>query len=140
MSDKVKEKLEWLSIIAEDLVPIVSSRHAAAIFDRGKLISVGVCRRKSHPLQARFNANEKAIFLHAEIGAIVSAINKLGSEENLAGLQMYVARVSFSNKRRNKFWSLSKPCEHGCAKAIKHYGLGQVYYTVSDNSYSNYTP
>lgn len=93
---------------------------AALIYDRKKLISVGMNSRKSHPLAKQFQKHPEAICTHAEIAAIVNAMRQGISVE---GMSMYIARIG-----RLGYPLLAKPCI-GCSRALISFGLKNVYWT-----------
>lgn len=101
--------------------------HVAAIVFRKQIVSMGFNSKKTHPLQKKFAKNEHAIFLHAEIHAIIKAIAILG-KNRLKECDIYVMRLSKDGEVRN-----SKPC-HGCSKAIKEYRFKNVFYTKEEGS------
>lgn len=80
----------------------------------------GYNQLKSHPLQAKFGRNDRAIYLHAEIDAIVKA-TRLGYW--LEDATMYIARVL-----KDGTPALAKPCE-GCQRALMHFGIKDVIWT-----------
>lgn len=93
---------------------------AALIFDKRKLIAVGLNQNKTHPLQAKFQRHPEAVYLHAEIAALAAV---RGSCE---GLTMYVARVGAHGEPR-----LAKPC-WACQRAIMSFGLKGVYWSETE--------
>jgi tRNA(Arg) A34 adenosine deaminase TadA len=95
----------------------------ATIFDKkGKVLSVGEnSYRKSHPKQAEFAkiaGREEAIYLHAEIAAII----KLKEKANDA-YKIFIERY---NKDGEPL--LAKPCEI-CQIALEMAGIEVVDYT-----------
>lgn len=115
-----------LETTAEEAEIIQSSRHAAAVVHKGKIISIGVSKLKTHPLMCKFQNNEKRIYLHAEIDAIVKAINKFGNDF-LSSCDLYVLRLT-----RGNHIGISRPCP-GCERAIKAFKFKNVYWTDSQN-------
>lgn len=100
----------------------IKHRHAACLIYKGKIISIGINRRKSHPLQKKFQTRPSRIYLHAEIDAIIKAINKHGTSI-LKDCELNVLRLTKAGKVGN-----SKPCL-GCTKAIKAFGITKVNWT-----------
>jgi deoxycytidylate deaminase len=92
----------------------------AAVLVTNDGVVVGMNKRKTHPLQARYGKNEKAICLHAEIDALAKA-SRL--RYNIEGGRMYVARV----KKDGQVGS-AKPCT-GCARALIAFGVDKVEWT-----------
>ena len=96
--------------------------HAASLRYKNQIVSYGVNKRKTHPLQKRFADKVERIYLHAEIDAIVSFIQKFGSDL-LKETELIVVRVTKDGQP-----ALSKPCL-GCQKAIRAFNIKNVYYT-----------
>ncbi len=121
--------LSFLSKAAEAADHVgIRARLAAAVVIKNEIISIGFNRRKTHPFQAQFQANDKQIYLHAETDAINRAL-KYVSKEELRKATLYVARVKYRNNRNKQaIWAESKPCS-GCQKAIEQYGIKHVIHT-----------
>jgi tRNA(Arg) A34 adenosine deaminase TadA len=111
-----------LELHAEHADMVRSSKHAAAIVYKGVIIALGRNQYKTHPIMLKYGKNDKAIYLHAELDAIVRTINKYGPEI-LTKCDMYVLRSDKMNRI-----SSSKPCE-GCQGAIEAFGLREVFHT-----------
>ena len=114
----VKQDLKELALSHAEQVR--SSRHAAIISYKGNQVSWGVNRYKTHPIMLQYQRNEQAIFLHAEMDAIVKGMRERDSFE---GCVMYILRL---NKKGEV--CCSKPCS-GCEKALKAFGFKEVYWT-----------
>jgi tRNA(Arg) A34 adenosine deaminase TadA len=95
---------------------------ALLVDTRGKVVAVGMNRRKSHPLQKSYAPNPKAILLHAEIDAIKRAL-RTHTREEIATMTMYIARVG-----KKGLPAKAKPCI-GCARALEDFGIKQVHWT-----------
>lgn len=94
---------------------------AVVVDKRGNPLAYGFnSYSKTHPIQKLYNRNinDEAIFLHAEISALVKCINI--PQEAYA---MIVARLGKDGKVR-----LAKPCK-GCFAAIKDSKINKVFYT-----------
>lgn len=112
----------------------IRARLAAAIVIRNEIISIGLNRRKTHPFQVQFQANDKQIYLHAETDAINRALKYISKKE-LSKATLYVARVKYrSNIDKRVVWAESKPCI-GCQKAIELYGISNVIHTKEDGHF-----
>jgi len=98
------------------------SRHCAAIFKGNSVTAYGVNRDKTHPLCYYYGKNPEAIYLHAELDAIVKTLNRHGPSR-LMGATIAVCRTTKDGKFAN-----SKPCK-GCQRAIDAFGLKVVYTT-----------
>ena len=121
----LKRHLRIFSSLKEVAAPIIGvrrSKHSAAVVYKGKIVSVGFNQLKTHPMMEKFNRNEKAIYLHAEIDAIIRAINLFGPDF-LSKCDLYVLRLTREGTVAN-----SKPCS-GCQKAIDAFGFRKVYHT-----------
>jgi deoxycytidylate deaminase len=101
---------------------------AAALVHRNKVISYGLNSMKSNPFQKRYGKNEYAIYQHAEIAAIQSAL-KL-KFDRIQSSYLYVARIKWDGTDKENFVSgLALPCE-GCMRCISEYGIRTVIYTM----------
>lgn len=121
--------LDMLNKLAQEISPVASARMAACLTYKGRVISFGINKKKTHPFQKRFALNEHNIYLHAETAAIKNALRYL-SLDQLKKSTLYVARI-----KRPSTWSkewifgLAKPC-HGCQKCIDQYQISKVRYSV----------
>lgn len=78
-------------------------------------------------MMARYQPNDKRIYLHAEMDAIIRTINNHGVEI-LKECDLHVIRLTKGNKL-----GMSKPCP-GCQEAIKAFGIKNVYWSEGVNS------
>ena len=103
---------------------VKSSYHAAAVVYKGRILAVGLNKRKTHPTMKKFQKNHRPnrIYLHAEVDAIIRTIN-LHGEEILKSSDLYVLRTTKSGKI-----GTSEPC-NGCRDTINFYQLKHVYWT-----------
>lgn len=124
--NSVTKNLNILRAIAEDIEPVRNAQLAAMIFYKGRIISIGYNQKKSHPMAAKFSKNPDAIFLHAEVDAVIKALKKL-SEAELKRATLIVARVKTDENGKLVF-GMAKPCP-GCSKCIAAYGIRKVIYT-----------
>lgn len=107
--------------------PYVSkSKMAAAIVFKKEIISIGFNRLKTHPLQKEYAKNEDAIFLHAEIDAIIQAKREITLDE-LSRSTLYITRRK--QKDGLPVWGMAKPCK-GCSKCIEDFNIQNVIYTT----------
>ena len=102
---------------------VFRSKHAAAVYYKGRLLATGTNKKKTHPMMSRFCKHPEAVWLHAEIDCIVKVINYYGTDI-LKSCQLYVARVCLDGSLAN-----SQPCE-GCQKAIEAFGIPTVHFTT----------
>lgn len=101
----------------------VRQKLRATIYDKkGKVLSVGEnSYRKTHPKQAEFAkkaGRESAIYLHAEIAAIIKLKEKAPD-----AYKIYIERYN-----KNGQAALAKPCEI-CEIALEMAGIQIVEYT-----------
>lgn len=108
------------------------SKHAAALVGPYGYTYWGFNKMKTHPLQQRFAKNSEAVFLHAEIDAIISALRNQPLHE-LDRFDLYIGRVRWLEQEGNRqpimSWGSSKPCV-GCRRAIESFDIRSVYYTL----------
>lgn len=114
--------MSMLHEVAYDGEVIRGSKHACAIVYKKRLLSIGTNKLKTHPMMGKFSKNPKAVFLHAEIHAIVQAINRYGPDI-LKQSTLYVTRLTAGNKVGD-----SKPCS-GCAACIDAFQIKHVVHT-----------
>lgn len=112
--------------------PVAGAQIASSVVFKKEVVSVGFNRRKTHPLQKRFSKNDEAIFLHAEIDALIQARRELTLDE-LSKSTVYLSRRKY-DKDRNPMWGLAKPCE-GCERALKHFCIPKVVYSMDPRHY-----
>lgn len=101
---------------------VSGSSHVAAILYKRNIICVGTNKKKTHPLQKKFQDREHRIYLHAEIDAIVQCISRHGSDI-LKDCDLIVLRTLKNGELAN-----SKPCK-GCQDAIKAFKIKNVYHS-----------
>lgn len=98
----------------------------SVIVKNGAVISCGANKKKTHPVQHKYNKFRKYElkndFLHSEMCAILNA------KRDLHGSEIYVAR-----KNKHGEFAICRPCE-ACMKALKDAGVSGVYYTT-ENGY-----
>lgn len=124
--------LQKLMETANDVTPVRGSRMAAVLVDRkGRIVSEGQNKKKSHPFQGRFSKNEDAIFLHAETECILNYIKSKRDVERLPKHTMYVARARRTSNGKTIIPGMAKPCE-GCQRALATFGIEKVYYTTNE--------
>ncbi len=100
----------------------------AVISKKNRVISNG-CNtlKKTHPLQAlyaKLTNNPEAIYLHAEMSAIVRA-----KEVDLEGATIHIFRRGLGGELRN-----SRPCD-SCMRALIKRGIKKIHYTT-DRGYA----
>lgn len=128
ITKKDRKYLRTLFTLACSVEPIRSSRVAAFVTLKNKVIAFGHNQRKTSPFQAKFSSNSRAIYLHAETHAIKNAL-RLTGEKTLEKYTLYVVRAKYSRGRFVK--GISKPCE-GCQSCIEHFRVGRVVHVSHD--------
>lgn len=119
--------LDLMKKAAEEVSPVSHQKIHACIVIKNRIISFGMNKYKTHPLQKKFGGENK-IYLHAEISAIINAL-KCCDVSDLERSTLYVARVKRpSAKSRAWVSGLAKPCE-GCAKCIAAFNIKKVVYS-----------
>lgn len=113
---------------------------AAIMTYKRSIVSIGVNKLKTHPVQKQFGKNSKSIYLHAEIMAIVSSLNLL-NKEDLKRTSLFVFRVKRPHKT-SKEWvdGLACPCD-GCKTAIMEFQIPRIVYSTNEmNEYCEWRP
>ena len=101
--------------------------HVAMIIGpRGRTLSLGRNKLKTHPIQAywakRLGKDHK-IYLHAETDALIKAMNKHGGLESVYDTDILVVRFNKDGDTVS-----SKPCII-CRHMIQAYGLRHIFHT-----------
>jgi len=101
--------------------------HAAMIIGpRGRTLSLGRNKLKTHPIQAywakRLGKDHK-IYLHAETDALIKAMNKHGGPESVHDTDILVVRFNRYGETVS-----SKPCII-CRHMLQAHGLRHVFHT-----------
>jgi len=131
MSDYIERNIEILRKVAIDIVnPVRSYRVAASLVYKRRIVSFGINRYKTSPIQNRFKKNENAIYLHAEVACVKNALRHLDVED-FKKCDMFVVRVKRLVYEGDFVYAMAKPCE-GCSRCIAEFGIRDVYYTVED--------
>lgn len=131
MNENIMRTLEKVAKNADEHWAKVSS----AIVYKGRIVSIGTNKKKSHPFQARFGETEHSIFLHAEISAIKNALREI-SIDDMKKADLYVCRVKKEKQYSKQFvCGIAKPC-CGCERAIVEFGIKNVYYTNNEGQIS----
>lgn len=127
--------INMVSKIATAVEPVANARIAAVMVFRNEVVSVGICRKKSHPFQAIYGKNKDSIFLHAETDCIKNAIRNLTLEE-ISKSSLYICRVKYESQEKGKFvFGLAKPCS-GCERAIANFDIKKVIYSLNNEGYN----
>lgn len=108
---------------------------AASLVIKRDVISFGINVMRSHPVQKKYGKNDEAIYLHAEINAIVNSLNHV-EKDDLRKASLYVYRVKKdTNDLKRKHWvdGLSCPCE-GCMSAIDAFRIKRVIHSTDETN------
>jgi|688.fasta_scaffold431021_4 hypothetical protein len=101
-------------------------KHFTFIYEKNKLLSIGINSSKTHPLNLKYNYINKQKDKISEIVGThseVSAVKKIGYGYCFDGLTLINTRVN-----RNNQIDYSKPC-NGCMDMICELGFSKVFYT-----------
>ena len=105
---------------------------SAALALKKGIISFGYNQMRTHPLQSQFAKNEHAIYLHAEINAIASALNHI-DKTDMRKATLYVYRVKRSGPDAMD-WIDGNACPcSGCTAAVLAFGIQRVIHSTDDN-------
>jgi tRNA(Arg) A34 adenosine deaminase TadA len=129
ISKRDHRHVETLRQFARPLVPVRAARIAAALVYKNRVVGVGYCQKKTHPLQSRYGKNPDAIYLHAEVDAIRNALNTVGPEL-ISKCTMYVVRQKRAAGSLKWQDGIAKPCS-GCQGAIAAFDIPRVVYTTN---------
>jgi deoxycytidylate deaminase len=95
-------------------------RLGAVIYNRGRLVSIGINKLKTHPRALK--AGYRWAKVHCELDALIKA-----DPSFLVDAICYVARINKSGKNR-----LSKSCET-CQELLRDNGIKCIYYTTNED-------
>jgi deoxycytidylate deaminase len=95
----------------------------SVIIHRSKVISFGINKIKTHPLQKNPHTGNHG-FIHAELDAIIKSQSR-----TLNNHQIYTARLLKNNSLGN-----AKPCK-SCREILLSYGIHIVNYSLEDNKF-----
>lgn len=121
--------INQMSKHASECAELMKTRFAACLVHRGEIKEIGINRKKSHPFQARFGKNPKAIFLHAEVESLHRTIRYWGLK-TVRESTLYVVRVRWETQaRKTLVFGLAEPCS-GCKTAIAEFEIPRVVFTL----------
>ena len=123
MNKRDRKHLDLAFKLAQAAEKVAGARLGALLVIGNRVVAMGHNQYRTHPLQKRWGKNSDAIYLHAEIAAIVNFLRS-NSESDLQNATLYVARVLANSDTEG----MAKPCP-GCAAAIDSYGIKRVVYT-----------
>lgn len=129
--------MRLLTEIAAGVLPATKKATplVAAITRRGEILTVGIARKKSHPLQRKYSSSPEHIYLHAEIDAIQRAIRQ---GVDLTRCEIHVCRIK-QTVSGEQIWGLAKPCYDGCEPAIRAFGIRRAIWTTESTELNQNT-
>jgi deoxycytidylate deaminase len=108
-------------------------KHFSFIFEKNKLISIGINSPKTHPLNLKYNYVNKQkdkishiVGTHSEMNAVI----KLGLLTNCEGLTIVNTRIN-----RKKEIDYSLPC-NGCMDMLLDLKFEKIYYTTKEKKFN----
>ena len=132
MNTKDSKIMEFLYRQAVDHYGCSGFKMVSAIVIKGKIISVGVNQKKTHPIQEIYGKNKDSIFLHSEIASIARSLNHL-DKSDLSKSNLYTFRVKRPNNKSKRWVSgLAKPCI-GCRRALIEFEIPRIIFSTEDN-------
>lgn len=128
---KMNPIVDQLLDLANTVEPVRGSRMAAAIVDKkGRILTIGTNKKKSHPFQFKYSSNEDAIFLHAETECILNYIKSKNKLKDLKKHTMYIVRARRTSNGKEVIPGIAKPCK-GCQRALATFGIKNIVYTTN---------
>ena len=115
---------------AIDTEKVYNCKMASALVIKNQLISLGRNCNRTHPLAARYGRHRDGVFLHAEVAAIVNALNHV-NKADLARSTLYIHRVKRPSAYSSEWVDgMAKPCT-GCMDAIEAFGIKKVVFSTN---------
>jgi deoxycytidylate deaminase len=112
--------LRCLKLIATNLTHGLRCKHAAMLTVGGKIISIGVNKAKSDPLQKRYTRHAALSWTHAEVDCLK------GIEIDLKRATLYVIRTDDNGNLME-----SCPCS-GCRSLINELKIPRIVHSTTD--------
>lgn len=129
MDDSLTRKF-WKTVeIAKALQPSHSTGrcfHITSIYDKNRVIAIGMNNYKSHPKANQFRRKEIWSDYLPSIHSELSAIMKLGEES--------CSKYTFFNVRINRCGEVasSRPCS-GCGSLLAQVGFNKLFYSTGED-------
>lgn len=140
---KQQEVFDILFGVAIAVEPVSRAKVAACIVRKGKIVSFGVNKMKSHPFQLKYSNHPEAIYLHAETAAIKRALSFIRPPA-LSDCSLFVLRVKrpeLQNRGPDILsewqYAMAKPCQ-ACEKAIVEFQIKEVLFTTGRTTHQVY--
>ena len=134
MSNKLIFELFDLATIT---YPVANARIVACVTNkRGIPIAFGTNQRKSNPIANRLLVDSGkpagAMYLHAEMDAILKALRRLGNDDRFEekGITLFVARAKRTHPGSNFVSGLALPCK-ACTSLILRTNISKVVFTTN---------
>ena len=112
-------------------------KHFSFIYNKNKLVSIGINSPKTHPINLKYNYLNKQkdkishiVGTHSEMSAVI----KLGVDSCEEDLIMINTRIN-----RKKEIDYSRPC-NGCMEMLKELKFSKIFYTSKDKNFELVIP
>lgn len=116
-----------LDEVAVDHPYFGNAKVAAAVVHRGRIVSVGVNREKTHPVQAKFGGWGHT---HAEVDAVLRA-ERQGID--VSGMEVYVLRIKKDGPRGPWVRGNARPCP-ACSRFLADRSVARAHWTCDDGT------
>lgn len=107
--------------------------HVTTVFDKNRIVSIGVNTFKTHPQAYKYkkleiiNEERYVPTIHSELSAILK-MNK----EDCSDLLFFNIRIDNNNKLNNSY-----PCS-GCVQLLKQVGFNKLFYSTNVGGFKEY--
>jgi deoxycytidylate deaminase len=112
--------IRTLSNITKNLANGLRCKHAAMLVNKNKIISIGVNKTKSDPLQKQYTRLPHMSYIHAEIDCLK------GIDIDFSKTTLFVVRTDGDGK-----FMESCPCD-GCMRLINDRGIPRIIHSNID--------
>lgn len=109
-----------LEKVVNEITHDIRCKHAAYLVEKNKIISIGINKEKSHPLQKEFSRFTNMTYLHAEIDCLKS-VNKFDINKTT----LYILRID-----KNGHYANSAPCK-GCQEYLNQIKIKRIVYSIT---------
>jgi deoxycytidylate deaminase len=121
LSDNDYYYMQKLEKVVVEIKHNLRCRHAAFLVEKNKIISIGMNKEKSHPLQKEFSRFANMTYLHAEIDCLKSV-----GKFDLNKTTLYILRID-----KNGQYANSAPCK-GCQEFLNQTKIRRIVYSVNN--------
>lgn len=122
---KNEKIVNQLFLMARDKERVFRAKVAAAIVIRGKVVSYGYNQHRTSWLRRKFQKNEHAHYICAEVDAVKNALRVVSAEE-LKKSTMFIVRAK--NVGGQDVFGNAKPCK-GCQMCIDWFEIRRIFYS-----------